>query len=80
MELDKQDMEMLTIAVPLVDYWEMKEEIDRLSGAVERFEKILECFIALYREERVKTWEMILHAMLKEQERKKGNWKNGSRT
>ena len=73
MELDKRDMEMLSVSVPVVDYWEMREELDRLSDAVTRLEKIAELFLLLYKEERVKSWKMILQKMLEKEERKKGN-------
>jgi hypothetical protein len=71
MGLDKKDVEMMCISVPTVDYWEMKEEIERLSDCVERLEKIVDLLIVLYREERVKNWELILQEMLKREEDKK---------
>jgi len=73
MSLDKRDLEMLAVSIPVVDYWEMREELDRLSDAVSRLEKIAELFLLLYKEERVKSWEMILQKMLEKEERKKGN-------
>ena len=79
MGLEKKDLEMMSISVPVVDYWEMKEEIDRLSDCVERLENVLEAFIKLLQEERVKNWEMILQKMLEKEERKKGNRFHGNR-
>jgi hypothetical protein len=76
MGVDKKDLEMMAVSVPVVDYWEMKEELDRLSDCVLRLEKILECFIALYSEERVKNWELILRAMLEKQKSKRENHGN----
>jgi hypothetical protein len=70
MGLDKKDIEMISISVPVVDYWEMKEEVDKLTDAIERLEKIIECLIALYREERLKTWELVLREMMNRQEKK----------
>lgn len=63
---------MMCISVPVVDYWEMREDLDRLEDSVNRLEKVVEALIELYRIERVKTWEMILHKMLERRE-KKGN-------
>ena len=68
MSLDKKDLEMMCVSIPVVDYWEMKEEIDHLSDCVDRLEKVLEAFIKLYQEERVKSWEMILQKMIEKQE------------
>ena len=68
--IDDRDKEMLCLSIPMVDYWEMKEELDRLSDCVERMEKILEAFIILYQEERVKNWELILREMLEAKELK----------
>jgi signal transduction histidine kinase len=75
MSLDRRDLEMLTVSIPVVDYWEMREELDRLNDSVDRLERITEALIELYRVERVKNWELILQEMLKQQ---KGN-RNGSR-
>lgn len=72
MSLDKRDLEMLAVSIPVVDYWEMREELDRLNDSVDRLERITEALIELYRVERVKNWEMILQKMLVKQE-KKGN-------
>jgi len=73
MGLDKRDMEMMAVSIPTVDYFEIKEEIDRLTDSVNRLEKIVECLAELYLKERVKNWEMILQAMLRKEEQKKGN-------
>jgi len=80
MAFDQRDKEMMTVSVPTLDYWEMRDDLDRLQDAVNRLEKIVEALVELYRSERVKDWEMILQGMLKEQDRKKGNWKNGNRS
>jgi hypothetical protein len=73
MGLDKKDINMLCVSVPVVDYWEMKEDFDRLNDSVDRLEKIVVALIELYRAERVKNWEMILQKMLEKQLIKKGN-------
>jgi len=67
MGLDERDKEMLSIATPVVDYWEMREELDRMEDTVNRLEKIVECLLELYRGERVKNWEMIIKEMLKQE-------------
>jgi hypothetical protein len=73
MSLDRRDLEMLTVSIPVVDYWEMREELDRLNDSVDRLERITEALIELYRVERVKNWEMILQEMLEKEETKKGS-------
>ncbi len=67
MGIEKKDLEMLALSVPTMDLWELREDLDRLEDAVNRLEKVVESMIELYREERVKSWEMILQGMLKEQ-------------
>ena len=71
MGLDKKDIEMMAVSVPTVDYWEMKEEIDRLNDSVNRLEKVVEMLIEVYRTERVKTWEIMLKGMLDREEKKR---------
>lgn len=71
MGLNEKDIQMMAISVPVVDYWEMREELDRLSDCVERLEKVIGCLITLYHEERVKNWEMILKEMLDRERVKK---------
>lgn len=78
MALDERDKQIMSVSVPVVDYFEMREDLDRLEDAVNRLEKIVEAMIELYRSERVKNWELILQGMLKEQD-KKGN-RNADRT
>ena len=74
--IDQRDRQMMAVSTPVVDYLEMREDLDRLEDAVNRLEKVVECLIELYRSERVKNWELILQEMLKE---KKGN-NYGNRT
>jgi hypothetical protein len=64
--LEKRDAEMMCVSIPVVDYWEMREDLDRLEDMVNRLEKVLEALFLLYKEERVKNWEMILQAMVNE--------------
>ena len=70
MGLDPKDFKMLSISIPTVDWWDIRDEIDRLSDAVMRLEKTVEVLVELHRQERVKTWELILTRMLDKQERK----------
>jgi len=72
MGLDKKDLEMLSVSIPVVDWWDIQEEIDRLENLADRLESVEEALIDLYRTERVKSWEIILKKMLEKQE-KKGN-------
>lgn len=78
MVLENKDLEMMCVSIPVVDYWEMKEEISNLQDAVCRLERIIEALILLYREERVKNWEMILRKMLEKNEQRRGD--RGNRT
>jgi hypothetical protein len=71
MGLDQRDIEMMCVSIPTTDFWEMREELDRLADSVERLEKVVECLIALYHEERIKNWELILQEMLRREEDKK---------
>jgi len=73
MSLDKRDMQMMAVSVPTVDYFEMREDIDRLEDAVNRLEKVVECLVELYRSERVKNWELILKEMLRKELEKRGD-------
>jgi pyruvate-formate lyase-activating enzyme len=72
MSLEKKDLEMMSVSIPVVDWWDIQEDIERLTEVVQRLEKVLDYFIAIYHEERVKNWEMILQKMIEKQE-KKGN-------
>jgi hypothetical protein len=72
MSLDNQDKQMMSVSVPVVDYWEMKDEINHLENTVTRLEKVVETLVQLYKEERVKNWEIILKEMLKKEELKRG--------
>jgi len=80
MGLEKKDVEMMAVSIPTIDWWDIRDDIERLANAVERLEKVLECFIVLYHEERVKSWGLILKELLRKEEIKKGNRKNGNRT
>jgi hypothetical protein len=70
MGLDTKDKEMLSISIPVVDYWELKDELERLSETVGQLRDILSCFVQLYRQERVKAWEMVLTKLLEKEDKK----------
>ena len=72
MGLGKKDFEMMAVSIPVLDWWDIQEEIDRLEKIADRLESVEEALIDLYRTERVKSWEIILKKMLEKQE-KKGN-------
>jgi hypothetical protein len=76
MGLDQRDKEMMAISVPVVDYFEMREDLDRLEDAVVRLEKVVKCLTELYLKERTKSCELILNKMLEKEEQKKGNYGN----
>jgi hypothetical protein len=76
MGLDQRDKEMMALSVPTVDFFELREDLDRLEDTVVRLEKIVEALILLHKEERVKSWTLILQEMLKKEAYKKGNYGN----
>ena len=81
MTLDKKDISMLSVSIPTVDWLEVREEIDRLNDNVNRLEQIVEALAEMYRQERLKTWELILMKMIEREDRKaKGNQRNESGT
>lgn len=73
MGFDRKDLEMMAVSIPTVDFMDIREDLERLTDVVDRLERVLEAFIMLYHEERVKNWEMILQAMLRKREEKQGN-------
>jgi hypothetical protein len=77
MGLDKKDFEMMSVSIPIVDWFDVRDQIDRLNGDVNRLEKIVEALAEIYQKERVKSWEIILNKMIEREDRKaKGNPKN----
>jgi len=79
MGLDRKDLSMLSVSIPVVDWWDIREQIDQLNDAVNRLERVAESLVELYLSERTKSWELILKEMLAKEEKKKGN-PNGNRT
>lgn len=71
MGLDRHDKEMMCISIPVVDYWEIREDLDRLEDAVSRLERIVEALILLHKEETVKGLTALFSEVLNQQ--KKGN-------
>lgn len=74
MGLDKKDLQMMSVLIPVVDWWDIQEEIDRLEDIADRLERIAEVFLALYKEERTKNWEIVLQTMMKKHQNGKGKW------
>jgi uncharacterized protein Yka (UPF0111/DUF47 family) len=72
--LDKKDLQMMSVLIPVVDWWDIQEEIDRLEDIADRLERIAEVFLALYKEERTKNWEIVLQTMMKKHQNGKGKW------
>jgi hypothetical protein len=72
---DFQDFR-LSRPVSVVDLWDIDDRIDRLERVAERLERAVVAFGELYKNERVKNWEMILQEMLKQEERKRGTYGN----
>ena len=75
MGLDKKDSEMLAASIPTVDWWDIREEIERLIDTVNRLETVLAGFAELYNRERVKTWEMVLNKILEREDKKEAERK-----
>jgi hypothetical protein len=72
--MDQKDFGDVRLARPvgITDLWDIDDRINRLEDCVERLEKCIEVLVLLYKEERVKGWELILKEMLEKKERKKG--------
>ncbi len=77
--MDSEDFQNLKLARPVavVDLWDVEDRITRLEAIVERFEHVLEGFLVLYKEERIKTWEMILRKILEEEKGRPGGTRTG---
>ena len=73
MIFDDRNLEVLSVSIPVTDWYDARDEIDSLRESVERLQKVVEALAELYRTERVKTWEMVLTKMLeREDKRRKG--------
>ncbi len=70
MGLDRKDIEMMAASIPTVDWLDIRDDIDRLTDAVNRLEQVVEMLVLLHREERVATWQTILESMLKKADQK----------
>ncbi len=70
MGLDKKDIEMLAVSIPTVDWWDIRDEIDKLSDTVNRLEAVLAGLAELYNRERVKTWELVITKILEREDNK----------
>ena len=70
--MDKKDFDDVKLARPvaLVDLWDIDDRINRLQDMTERLEKVTEILLQLYREERVKNWELILRELMGKRDRK----------
>ena len=77
MGLDKKEFEMLAVSIPTLDWLDVREEIERLSDAVNRLETILAGFAELYNRERVKSWELLITKLLEREDKKRERRRNG---
>ena len=50
--------------VSVADLCDIDDRIDRLEALQERMEETIQALLALYKEERIKTWEVILKQMM----------------
>jgi hypothetical protein len=63
----------LSRPVSVTDLWDIDDRIDQLERISEKLERAVVALEELYREERIKSWELILQEMMKQSELKKGN-------
>ena len=70
MVFDDKNLELLSVSIPVTDWYDARDEIDSLRESVDRLQKVVEALAELYRTERVKTWEMVLTKMLEREDKK----------
>ncbi len=70
MALNKKDFEMMAVSIPMIDWFDIRDRIDRLNDDVNRLEKTVEALVEMYQKERVKSWEIILIKMIERKDRK----------
>ena len=70
MDLDEKNLELLSVSIPVTDWYDARDEIDSLRESVDRLQKVVEALAELYRTERVKTWELVLNKMLEREDKK----------
>ena len=70
MIFDDKNLELLSVSIPVTDWYDARDEIDSLRESVDRLQKVVEALAELYRTERVKTWELVLNKMLEREDKK----------
>ena len=70
MVFDDKNLELLSVSIPVTDWYDARDEIDNLRESVDRLQKVVEALAELYRTERVKTWELVLNKMLEREDKK----------
>jgi hypothetical protein len=68
-EKDIRDVR-LSRPVAVVDLWDIDDRVEKLEKLVETLQKAILALEALYREERLRNWELILREMIKREEKK----------
>jgi hypothetical protein len=61
---------MMAVSIPMIDWFDIRDQIDRLNDDVNRLEKTVEALVEMYQKERVKLWEIILIKMIERKDRK----------
>jgi hypothetical protein len=71
--VSEKDLNDVKLARPIavVNLWDIDDRISQLEEISRRLEKTLIAFCELYREERVKSWELILKEMVGRERGKK---------
>jgi myosin-crossreactive antigen len=80
--MGEKDIEDFRLARPIaiVDLLSIDDRINKLEDVVNRLERVVEALLQLYRNERIKSWELILNKMVdKELQKKKGNYVDRAR-
>jgi hypothetical protein len=77
MSLTDQDFQDIRLSRPVsvTDLWDIDDRIDRLEGIAERLERAVVAFGELYKNERVKNWELILREMLNDRRGQKNEYR-----
>jgi len=78
LQITKSDLDDVRLSRPVsvTDLWDIDDRIARLERIAERLEQVVIAFGELYREERVKGWELILRQMMKAEDVKRGRYGN----
>lgn len=82
MGLTEKDIEdtMQARPVAVVDLYDVHDLLDKMSTIIDRLEDITRMLHEHLHQERSKSWELILKAMLEKEDQKRGDKKDAHRT